>query len=813
MAFKIKDGVRIGTVDVFNSNGTLLVNAPTSTKLLNARTISLTGDATGSTVFDGSANVSIEVTIDGFSANGGNAVFTGTVIGDLIGDVYASDGVSKILENGTNGTNAIFYGSLYGNANTATKLETARTINLSGDVTGNVSFDGTSNVTITTVIQPDSVALGTDTTGDYVQSISVTGGTGLSISGTGESAVVTIAGVDANNTVKGVASFSATNFDVISGAVAIKDGGISNAKLVNSSVTIGTTNVELGATANTLSGLQQLTVDNIRIDGNTIETLNANGDLTLSPEGNGHVSVSNSRITNVLEPVDASDAANKLYVDTVAQGLKILPSAKAIAVSNLAATYDNGTLGVGATLTSTSNGAFPTIDGVTLVQGDNILINGQTNKAHNGSYVLTTVGDGSNPWVLTRAAFADQANELAGDFEFVTEGTVYGNTGWVLTVASTPVVVGTTELTWVQFSGAGAYIAGAGLSSNGNIFDVNVDDSSIEIFNDTLRVKAGGVTNAMLANSIVSIAANTGSTDPVNPGETISFFGTNGVTTAVTNNTITISGVDATTTTKGVASFNSSFFTVSSGAVSIANDAIALGVNTTGNYVANVAPGTGIAVTGTAGEGWTPTVALSFLGLQTLTDPNANRIAFYNDSINSFAWLDIGTGLEISGNTINLTQNSFSTFAVSGQSDVVADSVGDTVTFAAGNNIVITTNAGNDTITISATSNTVGDSAFDTKTATVATVSKTTIDSFTAALFRSAKYYVQITQGSNFQVSELMVLHDGVLTYDTEFAVLESNGELGNLASEIVGANVALTVTMGTATSANLVIKRLTLAV
>lgn len=123
---------------------------------------------------------------------------------------------------------ATFEGDLTGNAGTATALETSRNIALTGDVTGNVNFDGTANVSIATTIQPNSVALGTDTTGDYVGNIGITASTGLSISGnSGENAQVTIAGVNATTTTKGVASFSADNFDVTSGAVTIitVDGG------------------------------------------------------------------------------------------------------------------------------------------------------------------------------------------------------------------------------------------------------------------------------------------------------------------------------------------------------------------------------------------------------------------------------------------------------------------------------------------------------------------------------------------------------------------------------------------------------------
>jgi hypothetical protein len=120
-----------------------------------------------------------------------------------------------------------FYGALSGNATTATTLQTARIITLAGDVAGSVSFDGSANVSITATIQANSVALGTDTTGDYVATVGVTAGTGLSVSGTGESAAVTLAGINASTTVKGVASFDANNFTVSTGAVSISaiDGG------------------------------------------------------------------------------------------------------------------------------------------------------------------------------------------------------------------------------------------------------------------------------------------------------------------------------------------------------------------------------------------------------------------------------------------------------------------------------------------------------------------------------------------------------------------------------------------------------------
>jgi hypothetical protein len=97
--------------------------------------------------------------------------------------------------------------------------------------------------------------------------------------------------------------------------------------------------------------------------------------------------------------------------------------------------------------------------------------------------------------------------------------------------------------------------------------------------------------------------------------------------------------------------------------------------------------------------------------------------------------------------------------------------------------------------------------------ATVATVSATQVDSWAKATYRSAKYLVQITQGSNYQVSEIMVIQDGTNTYMTEFAVIETNGALATFTSSISGSNAVLTVTMGSATSATINIQRTLLVV
>ena len=138
-----------------------------------------------------------------------------------------------------------------------------------------------------------------------------------------------------------------------------------------------------------------------------------------------------------------------------------------------------------------------------MVAADRVLVKDQSTAAQNGIYVVTNIGSGSTNWILTRATPEDQPSELTGGaFVFVEEGTANGDNGYVFTHTGNP-TFGTTALDVTQFSGAGQITAGAALTKTGNQkMDVAVDDSSIEVNADALRVKALGITNAMLAGSI-----------------------------------------------------------------------------------------------------------------------------------------------------------------------------------------------------------------------------------------------------------------------------------------------------------------------
>jgi hypothetical protein len=176
---------------------------------------------------------------------------------------------------------------------------------------------------------------------------------------------------------------------------------------------------------------------------------------------------------NGAEPTAAAHLATKNYVDSVAQGLAPKESVRAATSANI-----------------TLSGA-QTIDGVSVIAGDRVLVKNQSAASENGVYVAA-----AGAW--SRATDADSEGDLRGASVFVEEGTANADTLWVMTT-NAPITVGSTSLTWTQFASAGDIVGGNGLTKTGNTLDVNVDGSTLEINADSLRVKALGITDAHVA--------------------------------------------------------------------------------------------------------------------------------------------------------------------------------------------------------------------------------------------------------------------------------------------------------------------------
>lgn len=177
----------------------------------------------------------------------------------------------------------------------------------------------------------------------------------------------------------------------------------------------------------------------------------------------GSVSFNSQRITGLADPTDAQDAATKAYVDAARSGLDVKQSVRAATTANI-------------TLSGTQ-----TIDGVSLIAGNRVLVKNQTTGSQNGIYVV-----GASTW--SRATDADADAEVnPGMFVFVEEGTSQADSGWVLTNDGT-VTVGTTALTFAQFSGAGQITAGDGLTKSGNTLNVVGTSNRISVTADAVDI-------------------------------------------------------------------------------------------------------------------------------------------------------------------------------------------------------------------------------------------------------------------------------------------------------------------------------------
>lgn len=482
------------TNHIDTSSGDLTIN-PASNLVLTTGTIDLSGQntefaivdnsSTGLTISEGSNNY---ITLQTTNSNEKIIFNKQLQFGNL-----SSNGYNLPLTDGnsgqaliTNGSGAVTFTTISTNLTVGADTGSNDVVSLISDV---LEFQG--GTSVNTAVTNNVITINADIATASARGVASFNSSHFTVSAGAVSAN------DASTSAKGIASFDSTDFTVSSGAVSVN------------ATTLGSSTLNPGATTTSLAGLQQLDVDNVRVDTNTISTTNTNGDLVLSPNGTATVTVPSGYKNRT--GFGANSLVSKEYVDAIKQALDVKDSVRLATTANLASNYNNA----GGTLTNSGSNAALQLDGVTVVAGNRILVKDQSSAAENGIYVVTTVGDGSTAWVLTRADDANVSAEMTGGvFTFVEEGTVGADNGYVFTHNGAP-TLGTTALTVSQFSGAGQIVAGDALSKSGNTLNVNDDNITVEVNSDALRIK--GISATAVGDLLIGAASNAGYTRLVKP--------------------------------------------------------------------------------------------------------------------------------------------------------------------------------------------------------------------------------------------------------------------------------------------------------
>jgi hypothetical protein len=432
------------------------------------------------------------------------------------------------------------------------------------------------------------------------------------------------------------------------------------------------------------------------------------------------------KITNLGSPDNSTDAATKGYVDAVSEGLHIHEAAR-VAV--------DGNISIATGLENGDNAG-----GVTLATGDRVLLKSQTNTAENGIYVVQVSGQ------ALRATDFDTATEVdSGDFVFVTSGT-YANTGWVQTLK--PATIGTDPLSFTQFSGAGTFTAGNGLTLNGTVFSID----------DTITATKSYVDEELDAHIDLTDGVHGVTGDVVGTSDTQTLtsktLGSGTVLGASIDavNTYTIINLEEPTNNQDAAT---------KGYVDTEITGVGTDLTTHQNATTGIHGVTGNIV-GTTDS-------------QTLE----NKTISYEDN----------TITVQVANVSDLTASATELNYVGGVTSSIQDQLDDKAPLDSPS--LTTPNIG----VATATSIAFADALLGSALATAGT-SATTIDTWSATTYSSAKYLVQMKKGSDIEVIEVLVTVDGNNNvYLTEYADVISNTVLGTTNAVYSGGNVLLQVT------------------
>jgi hypothetical protein len=682
---------------------TLTVTDPTADRTITFQ------DATGTVAFTSDITVSASST-NTFS-NKTIALGSNTVSGTLaefntaLTDAdFATIAGAETLTNKTLTTPVI--SSITNGAATLTLPTSTGTVALTSDIpslSGYVTESGTQTLTNKTLTSP------------AVSGLSITDGSFVVEGATANEFETTVQFTDPTAdrtiTIPDVTGTVVTTGDTGSVTNTMLAGSIANDKLSNSAITINGTSTSLG-------GSRTLGSDDIAegstnkyftderaqdaigtVVGSGLDYDDTSGAISVDPSEfalnavgapTGDVAMATYKITGLGTPTNSTDAATKAYVDSAAQGIDWKASVRAATDGNRE-------------LLEMENGEV--VDGVTLATGDRVLVKNQTDATANGIYVVQASG------APVRSSDADSGTEVTANFAvFVEEGTVNADSGWTLTNNGT-VTVGTTALTFTQFTGLGQIVAGTGLDKTGNTLDID----------STVTTNDGTQT---LTNKSISGSANTLTNIPNN---------------ALSNSAITING---TSTSLG-------------GSRTLGSDDIAEG--STNKY---------------------------------FTDERAQ------DAVGN----SVGTGLAYNDTTGAISNSGVTSLAGTADQITASASTG-SVTLSLPQSIASTSSptfaglsVGSGSVT--AGSVTLTDALIGTATTSLSTTSATVVDSWSATTYSSAKYIVQMKNGSDIEVLEVLVTVNGANNvYITEYADIQSNAQIGTTDADYSGGNVRLLVT------------------
>ncbi len=435
------------------------------------------------------------ITIPNVTGNMITSGDTGTVTNTMLAGSIANEKLSNSAIT-INGTSV----SLGGTISIPADIEgvTAGTGLTGGGTSGTVTLNVDTTVVATTnnalTLTNKTIALGSNTVSGTLAEFNsaLTDADFATISGSETLSNKSISGT--SNTITNLANTSLTNSLITVNGSSISLGGSATVTAVNpNALTIST-----GLSGTSYDGSAAVT---IAVDS-TIATTSSSQTLTNKTLGSGtalsaDLSAATYKVTGLGTPTNASDAATKAYVDGVAEGLHVHASVVAASTSNVALPT-----------------APATLDGVSLSINDRVLLKNQSTTSENGIYVVIN-GD------LARAADYNTAAEIdPGDFVFVSGGTVNDNTGWVQTQVVT--TLGTDPIVFTQFSGAGTYLAGTGLTLTGNTFSINtettVDLSTAQTLTNKTINGANNTLTVRLANDISGFGTGVANALAVNTG-------------------------------------------------------------------------------------------------------------------------------------------------------------------------------------------------------------------------------------------------------------------------------------------------------